>query len=146
MTQRYPESWESWHELNGAEQRNAVADTQFWSRLSEQQRQRFLDEAGWQDLRLVAEAKRAKLDSLVTLDEICQRLGLTSVQVYWLMSTRKLDGAFLVGGTWKYDPKKVDRWVERLGGVEAVRNDVEAQIERHRAARDAPSQGARGST
>jgi len=136
---KYPTNWNSWTELTDQERRNALGDVSFWANLTERQRQSFVDDADWQELRHVSEAKQAKLDSLVTLDEICQHLGLSAVQVYWLMSTRKLAGAFLVGGAWKFDRKKVDQWVERSGGIDAVRKDVEAQIEKHRAAQQAPA-------
>ena len=136
--------WKSWRDLSEVERRLTLADKALWSKLSERQRESLLDEGDWQEIRLIPEARRAKLDSLVSLDNICKHLGLSAVQTYWLMSTRRLSGAFLVGGTWKYDVKAVDRWVEQGGGNEAVRRDVEDQMAKHRSARDASPTSTKG--
>jgi len=133
MVEKYPSSWKSWKELNETERRYAVADGQFWAKLNEIQRQKFLEEADWQELRLVPDAKQAKLGGLMSLDEMCSQFGLTSTQVWFLMSTRKLP-AYLVGGVWKFDKSAVTSWVEKSGGLDAVRQDVEAQIVKHRGA------------
>ncbi|MBI5509928.1 MAG: helix-turn-helix domain-containing protein [Deltaproteobacteria bacterium] len=127
-----PSTWKSWVELPERDRRTAIADAGFWSQLSEEQRQVFLDTADWQELRLVPEAKAAKLGALVSLDAICKHLGLTEVEVYWLMSTRKLP-SFIVGPVWKFDTKSVDAWVTQMGGRDAVHKDIKEQMARHRA-------------
>ena len=89
------------------------------------------EEKEWQ--KLSKEEKDAKLASLVSLDELCKHLDMTSTEVYWMMSTRKLPG-WLVGGKWKFDQTHVDGWVERIGGLKSAQTDVRAQIAKHRAA------------
>lgn len=133
MSTALPDNWDSWTDLDEEVRLGAIHDPEFWSSLSEAQRERFLEQADWQEIRLVPAAKQAKLEALVSMDEICAHLGLDDVRVYWLMSTRKLPG-YLVGGVWKFDRRQVEAWVEELGGVEAVRADVDDQIARHRAA------------
>jgi hypothetical protein len=125
--------WQSWLELDEQARRNAIYEKEFWAGLTEDQKRIFLEQADWQEIRLVPEAKQAWLDGLISLEDLCKHLGLTEVQVFFLMSTRKLPAA-LVGGIWKYDRGKVDRWVAEMGGPDAVKKDVEAQIEKHRAA------------
>ena len=55
------------------------------------------------------------------------------------MSTRKLPAGGLVGGVWKFNTKRVDKWVDGMGGIDAVRKDVEDQIATHRAKAEADS-------
>ncbi|MCB9557784.1 MAG: helix-turn-helix domain-containing protein [Deltaproteobacteria bacterium] len=125
-------NWTRWSDLDQSKRRFLIADDGFWTKLSAAQRQSFLREAEWQDLRLVPEARQEKLESLVSLQEICSHLSLNDVEVYWMMSTRKLPG-WLVEGVWKFDKAQVDAWVEKMGGKSAVKADVTAQIEEHRA-------------
>ena len=137
MSETTPIDWKSWNELDETNHRASLADKTFWSKLSETQRQAFLNEADWQEIQRIPEAKQAKIDGLVALEAICQQLGLTEVQIFFLMSTRKLP-AWLVGGTWKFDKRSVEQWVEGQGGLKEVKRDVEAQIARHRS-QQAPS-------
>ena len=122
--------WKRWSELSDSESRLAVGDPQFWSGLSQGQRDSFLAEASWQQIQLVSEAKQLKLSSLLSLEEICRHLELTDTEVHWLVSTRKLP-AWLVGGSWKFDKQRVDRWSENMGGAAAIRSDVKDQIATH---------------
>lgn len=138
-------NWKYWLELPDLERRRAVHDPAFWDVLTEDQRKNFLIEADWQELRHVKgdgeqqRARETKLEGLASLEQVCEHLGLDHVQVYWLMSTRKLPG-WLVGGVWKFDLGQIDRFVEDFGGRETLRKDIEDQIAKHRAAQQAPSQ------
>lgn len=125
--------WEEWNELDELSRKRAIFTSGFWESLSEQQRAHFVDNADWQELRHVKEAREMKLKNLWTMDKMCEHLGLTHVEVYWLMSTRKMRG-WLVEGEWKFDKVETDRWVEGMGGLEAVQKDVKDQIEEHRRA------------
>jgi len=129
---KYPAEWKSWYELTEQQKRYAIADKEFWSKISEEQRSAFLDEADWQEIRHCQEARTRYIDAHISLEEICKTLGMTHVQVYWMMSTRKLPGA-LIDGVWKFNPRNIERWVEKIGGKEAALKDVEAQIAKHRA-------------
>lgn len=125
--------WQKWNDLDELARKRAIFAPGFWEGLNEAQRGEFIDNADWQELRHVPEARTLKLEQLKTMDEICEHMGLTHVKVYWLMSTRKLRG-WLVEGEWKFDKTEVDRWVEGMGGLEAVQKDVDEQIEEHRRA------------
>ncbi len=81
---------------------------------------------------MIPEAKAVKLAGLVSLEAMCKQLDLTEVEVYWLMSTRKLP-SYLIGPAWKFDKKSVETWIAQMGGLEAVRKDVKDQVARHQA-------------
>ena len=133
MSETKHNNWSSWLELSESERRMAVHDEGFWPSLSPEQQQRFLAEADWQEIRLNPEAKQAYLDGLIPLEELCQRLELDDVELAFLMSTRQMPAA-LVDGAWKFDWLKVQGWVEGMGGLEAVHQDVEQQIREHQEA------------
>jgi hypothetical protein len=118
-------SWESWDQLTAQERAQSLREADFWQQLSEPQRESFLSLASWDELRKIPDARMAKLASLQTLEETCERLTISSADIYWLISTRKLMGAYLVDGTWKFDRPWVDRWVEQMGGLEAVKAELE---------------------
>jgi hypothetical protein len=116
------------------ERRAAVFDPFFWVTLTESQRVCFLAEADWQEIRHVPEARASWLERLLSLEEICERLGIDAVSVFWLMSTRKLPGV-LRDGEWFFDPVQIDAYVADYGAPAALQRDVAAQIEYHRGAR-----------
>jgi hypothetical protein len=124
-------TWSSWLELSERDRKIAVHKPDFWSSLTPEQQRIFFIEADWQEIRVCPEAKKVYLDSLLSFEEVCKRLDLTSVQMAFLISTRKMPAA-LVGGYWKHDWYKVQKWVEGMGGLEAVHKDVEEQIRKHK--------------
>ena len=136
-------AWTHWLELPDLERRRAVFRDDFWSTLNAEQRESFLVQADWQELRHNAAAREEKLKRLAPLEKVCEHLGLDHVKVYWLMSTRKLPG-WLVGGAWKFDLLQVDRWVEDMGGRASVHRDIAEQISAHRAAQSSGSGRSRG--
>ena len=137
--------WNHWLSMPDLERRRAVHDPDFWNSITDDQKKNFLVEADWQELRHVKGkgeddvlAREEKLSSLKSLAEMETHLSLTHVQIYWLMSTRKLPG-WLVGGKWQFDQGQVDRFVEDFGGLDALTRDIEDQIAIHRAAQDTPA-------
>ena len=124
--------WSFWQELPWLERQRAIHDPAFWRSLTDDQRDNFLVEADWQELRHVscgraiekdnAEsdtiskaatgavelARETKLRQLVPLEEICDRHQLDHVRLYWLMSTRKLPG-WLIDGKWMFDRDQISR-------------------------------------
>ena len=48
-------------------------------------------------------------ENLVSLDDICQHLGVDSVTVYTWISTKKMP-SHLVDGAWMFDVTQVDEW------------------------------------
>jgi len=53
-------------------------------------------------------------DNLVSLDAICQHIGVNSVTIYTWISTKKLP-AHLVDGTWMFDKEQIDSWQKEAG-------------------------------
>lgn len=147
--------WHYWMEMHEYERRRAVHDPLFWNCITDDQKQNFLIEADWQELRHVRgledlrkhtawpERERApeksgreiKIEQLWSMAKMQEYLDMTHVQIYWLMSTRKLPG-WLVDGTWRFDKHQLDRYVDDFGGLEALKRDIEDQIAKHRAAQN----------
>jgi hypothetical protein len=130
MSGQQKTSWSSWRERSERERKVSVLQEDFWSELTPKQQEVFFAEAEWQEIRACPEAKQAYLDRLISFEEVEHRLGLSAVQMAFLMSTRQMPAA-LVGGCWKHDWAKVEAWVEKMGGLDAVKNDVEQQIRKH---------------
>ena len=62
-------------------------------------------------------------DSLITLAEVAERLGISQRQAGDLARNGQLAGAIKVGGTWRVNPAKLEAWIEADStDVEDVRN------------------------